>query len=68
MLNVQKYVYDKIGLGFIESRSSFVVHPSKFVLATSSSVVHPSVFEVKVHKDEVPASRRTRVDLVSLNL
>ena len=75
MLNVQKSVYDKIGLGFIESRSSFVVHPSKFVLATSSSVVHPSVFEVKVHKDEVQvhkdevlASRRTRVDLVSLNL
>ena len=68
MLNVQKSVYDKIGLGFIESRSSFVVHPPKFVPATSSSVVHPSVFEVKVHKDEVLASRRTRVDLVSLNL
>ena len=63
MLNVQKSIYDKIGLGFIEIGSSSVVHPPKFVPATSSSVVHPSVSKVKVHKEEVLASRRIRVDL-----
>ena len=75
MLNVQKSISDKTGLGFVEIGCSFTIHPPKFVLATSSSDVHPSVFEVKVHKDEVQvhkdevlASRRTRVDLVSLNL
>ena len=63
MLHVQKSISDKTGLGFVESRFTIVVNPSKFVLATSSSVVHPTLSEVKVHKDVVPASRRTRVDL-----
>ena len=39
------------------------MNPSKFVPATSSSVVHPTLFKVKVHKEVVLASRRTRVDL-----
>ena len=43
MLNVQKFVYDKTGLGFVESGSSFVVHPPKFVPTTCTSVVHPSL-------------------------
>ena len=63
MLNIQKSVSDKTRLGFIEKGSSFVVHPPKFVHATSSFIVHPSVSEVKVHKEEVLASRRIRVDL-----
>ena len=62
-LNVQKSVYNMTGLGFVESGSSFVVHPPKFVPTTSSSVVHPFVSEVKVHKEEVLAPRRSRVDL-----
>ena len=33
MLNVQKSFSDKIGLGFVESVSTFVVHPPKFVPA-----------------------------------
>ena len=37
-------------------------HPN-FSLATSSSGVHQTLFEVKVHKEVVHASRRTRVDL-----
>ena len=49
MLNIQKSISDKTRLGFIEKGSSFVVHPS--------------VCEVKVHKEEVLASRRIRVDL-----
>ena len=63
MLNVQKSVSNKIGLGFVESGSSSVVQPPKFVPASSTSVFHPSVFEVKVHNEEVLASRRTRVVL-----
>ena len=63
ILNVQKSVSDKIGLGFVEIGSSLVVNPPKFVLASSTSVVHPFVSKVKVHKEEVPASRRTRIDL-----
>ena len=43
MLNVQKFVSDKTGLGFVESGSSFVVHPPKFVPTTCTSVVHPSL-------------------------
>ena len=50
-------------LGFVENGSTSVVNSPKFVPATSSSVVHPTLSEVKVHKDVVPASRRTRVDL-----
>ena len=30
---------------------------------TKAMVVHPTPSEVKVHKDVVPASKRTRVDL-----
>ena len=63
MLNVQKSVSDKIGLGFVEIGSSSIVNSPKFVPTSSTSVVHPYVSEVKVHKEEVPTSRRTRVDL-----
>ena len=35
MVNVQKSVSDKTGLGFVESGSSSIVHPPKFVPATS---------------------------------
>jgi len=35
MLNVQKSVSDKTGLGFVESGYSSIVHPPKFVPATS---------------------------------
>ena len=63
MLHVQKSVFDKTGLGFVKNGSNVVVNPPKFVLATSSFVVHPTLFEVKVHKEVAPASRRTRVDL-----
>ena len=60
MLNVQKSISDKTGLGFVKSGSSSVIHPSKFVPTTSSSVVHPFVSEVKVHKQEVLAPRRSK--------
>ena len=40
-----------------------IVNPPKFVPATSFSIIHPTLSEVKVHKDVVLASRRTRVDL-----
>ena len=63
MLNIQKTIFDKTGLGFFESGSTSVVWPPKFIPATSTSVVHPSLSEVKVPQEEVLASRRTRVDL-----
>ena len=63
MLHVQKPVSDKTGLGFVKSGSTIVVNPPMFIPATSSSNFHLTLFEVKVHKDVVPASRRTRVDL-----
>ena len=63
MLHVQKSVSNKTSLGFVESGSTIVANPPKFVLATSSSVVHPTLSEVKVHKEVVLASKRTRVDL-----
>ena len=58
MLNVQKSYFDKIGLRFVESVSTSVVHPLKFVLATSISPP-----KVKVPKEEILATRRIRVDL-----
>ena len=58
MLNVQKSFSDKIGLGFVESVSTSVVHPPKFVPATSISTP-----KVKVPKEEILATRRLRVDL-----
>jgi len=36
MSNVQKFVLGKTGLGFVESGSSSIVNPPKFVLDTSS--------------------------------
>ena len=63
MLHVQKSNSDKTSLGFFESGSTTVVNPPKFVPATSPFVVHPTLSEVKVHKDVVPTSKRTRVDL-----
>ena len=62
-LHVQKFVSNKTGLGFVESGTTPMVNPPKFVLATSSSVVHPTLFEFKVHKKVVLSSRRTRVDM-----
>ena len=58
MLNVQKSSSHKTGLGFFESVSTSVVHPSKFVLATSISTP-----EVTVPKGEIIATRKIRVDL-----
>ena len=63
MLHVQKSISDKTSLGFVENRSTTVVNTFKFVLATSSFVVHLTLYEVEVHKDVVPASRRIIVDL-----
>ena len=63
MLHIQKPVSDKTGLGFVKSGFTTVVNRPMFILATSSSNVHLTLFEVKVHKDVVLASRRTRVDL-----
>ena len=53
MLNVQKSTSDKTGLRFVESVSTSVVHPSKFVTATSISTP-----EVKVPKEEILALGR----------
>ena len=36
MLHIQKSIFDKIGLGFIESGSTTIVNPSNFVLVTLS--------------------------------
>ena len=55
MLNVQKYTSDKTGLGFAESVSASVVHPSKFVPAISISTL-----EVKMPKEEILATRKIR--------
>ena len=63
MVHVQKSVSDKAGLGFVENGSATIVNPPKFVLATPSSVFHQTLFDIKVHKEVSPASRRTRVDL-----
>ena len=63
MLIIQKSISDKLILGFVESGSTSVVHPPKLVPTTSTSIVHHSLSEVKVPKEEVLASRRTRVDL-----
>ena len=63
MLHVQKSIFDKTCLGFVESGSTTIVNPPKSVPATSSSNVHPTLSKVKVHKDVVPASKRTKVDL-----
>ena len=63
ILHVQKYVFDKTYLGFVEIGSTIVVNPPKFVPITSSSIVHQTLSEVKVHKEVAPASRRIRVDL-----
>ena len=63
MLHIQKPVSDKTGLGFVKSGFTTVVNRPMFIPATSSSNFHLTLFEVKVHKDVVPASRRTRVDL-----
>ena len=46
MLNVQKSFFGKIGLGFVKSVSTSVVHPPKFVPATSISTP-----EVKLPKE-----------------
>ena len=58
MLNVPKSFSDKTGLGFVKSVSTSIVHPPKFVPATSISTL-----EVNVPKEEIQATRRTRVDL-----
>ena len=58
MLNVQKPTYDKTRLGFFQSVSTSVVHPTKFILA--SSIPTP---EVKMPKEEILATMKIRVDL-----
>ena len=58
MLNVQKFTYDKIALGSVESGLSYVVTPPKFVLAMSMPTP-----KVRVPKEKVLATRRIRVDL-----
>ena len=58
LLNVQKYSFDKIGLGFVESVSTSIVHPPKFLPTTSISTP-----EVKVPKEEILATGKIRVDL-----
>ena len=63
MVHVQKSVSDKAGLGFVENGSATIVNPPKFVLATPSSVFRQTLFDIKVHKEVSPASRKTRVDL-----
>ena len=63
MLHVQKSVFDKTSLGFVDNGSSTIVNPPKFVLATSSSSVCQTSTNVKVHKVVAPVSRRTRVNL-----
>ena len=63
MLNVQKSISDKTRLGFVDSGSTSIVHPPKFVPTTSTLAVHSSLFEVKVPTEGILASRRNRVDL-----
>ena len=63
MLHVQKFVFDKIGLSFVENGSTTIVNSPKFLPATSSFVVHQTLSDVKVHKEVAHAFRRTRVDL-----
>ena len=58
MLNVQKSSYDKTGLGFVESGSSSVVSPTKFVPAIS--MPKP---DVRLSKKEVLATRKIKIDL-----
>ena len=58
MLNVQKSFSNKTGLEFVESVSTSVVHPPKFVSTTSISTP-----EVKVPKEQTLATRRIMVDL-----
>ena len=62
MLNVQKFTYDKIALGSVESGLSYVVTPPKFVLAMSMPTP-----KVRVPKEKVLATRRIRVDLSETN-
>ena len=58
MLSVQKYLSDKTGLGYVKGGSSSLVTHTKLV---------PPVFvpkpEVRVHKEEILATRRIMIDL-----
>ena len=58
MLSVQKSASDKFGLGYVESGLSSVVIPTKFVPLVS--MPKP---EVRVHNEEVLATRKIRIDL-----
>ena len=58
MLNVQNSFFDKTRLGFVESNSTSVVRPPKFVPTTS--IFTP---EVKLPKEEILATRKIMVDL-----
>ena len=58
MLSVQKSTFDKNGLGYVKSSLSFMVTPTRFV--PPMSMPKP---EVRVHKEEVLATRKIRVDL-----
>ena len=58
MLKFQKFAFDKTGLGYVESGLSSMVIPTKFVPPVS--MLKP---EVRVHKEEVVATKKIRVDL-----
>ena len=58
MLSVQKFSLDKTGLGYVESKLSSMVTPTKFV--SPVSIPKP---KVRVHKEEVIAIRKIMVDL-----
>ena len=58
MKSVQKSTSDKTGLGYIKSGLPLVVTPTKFVPLVS--MPKP---EVRVHKEEVFATRKIKVDL-----
>ena len=58
MLSVQKSTFDKNGLGYVKSSLSFMVTPTRFVPPMSMPKL-----EVRVHKEEVLATRKIRVDL-----
>ena len=58
MLNAQKSLSNKTGLGFVESVLSSIVSPTKFVPAVSTPKP-----DVRVPKKEVLATRKIKIDL-----
>ena len=58
MLSIQKSLLDKSGLGFVDSISMSETHSTNFVPSSE-----PSKIEVVKPKEDVPVSRKIRVDL-----